>query len=739
LPEDRWGIPFFYASSTRNPFHYQQSDTPKNDKYLGGKDDIKFTSGEEFSIHINGPTSFYVLRDPTFTDSIDGCNMDFSEAEARGYTNKSNDLRDVEYKCLIKIEGGDGSNTMSISGPTGHHTSSNCCQGFSYMFNMSYTDNTPKFRFRKEMWHVSYHSLTEFTDSRVNFKLSGHGYIGIGYCRYNKKDGRGPGKDSVILEGWFNPNPGANIKNWFMIKRIEDKGGWGTDGDDCGGAKDQVGTWGGEHFRIKSNDSDADFTVKHLSIREIDPSLDFDDNTTPPPPSEGTPSRIYYAMVGGSTNYTSWTSTTTHEIIEIQTDPDPFKKFGADGYWIPATNNELADVCDTVSGTYGDGLAVEGYWSNSDNNCVIPHINETDLGTSTKVSNPNGGPVLNNAKVYLIYWGTDWATRSTTPTMSGLTDKIQNKLLGTDVEYFAKLSQYGSIVAPTWGQAVSNTSYPVPSGSDINESKAEQVITDTFNKGLLPIPSPKQTNQNIYILFVPVGKNIVTAENSSPAGFHDVYQTILTEPSGGGGGTGGSGGTTTIQGQFKFQQDINTLRASPCAGIGTGGGAPGGTGKAIWYGIYTDSGTDTDKELSNDAAFQNRTRVVMQGNASVCDLVGFIPSQLDIPLKKVGSPTVLIHAKIWSSAGSVIYDSPTTVDPATQLTTSFAKKTFDFSTNTHNLVVGDRIGIEFTGGTSSSYIVYSYFGTAYTNLTYYQYEAGSWQSKTRKLVMDVWE
>jgi hypothetical protein len=735
MPEDRWGIPWFYPSSKRNPFYYQQSDDPESDEFLGGKDDLNFGSGEEFSMHINGPTSFYVQRDPNFTDSIGGCNMSFADAESRGYTHKPNDLRDVEYKCLIKIEGGDGDNTASISGPTGHHTSSNCCQGFSYMFNFSYTDSTPEFRFRKEMWHVSYHDHPSgsFTNPGViNFKISGHGYIGIGYCRYNKKDGRSTGKDSVILEGWINPNPATNIKDWRMVKRIEDKGGWGNDGDDCDGAADQVGTWGGEHFRIKSNDSDADFTIKHLSLREIDPSLDFDDTPTEPPPSGGgSGTKIYYAMVGGSTDYLTWTSTTSHEIVETQSDPDPLKKLGPDSYWLPATNNEIADICGTA--VYADGLTVEKYWSNSDNNCVAPHIDETDLGTSTAVSNPNGGPVLNNAKIYLIYWGTDWATRSAVPTMTGLTDRIQNKLLGVDVEYFAKLSQYGGIVAPTWGAAVSNTTYPVPSGSDINESQGQLVITDTFNKGLLPVPATG--HQNIYILFVPVGKNIVTAENSSPAGFHDVYETILSPPPPTG-GTGGGTGTSTIQGVFKFQQDINTYRTSACAGAGTGGGAPGGTGNAIFYDVAADS----DKELSNNAAFDKRTRIAMKPDNSSSVFYNKKPIQVDIPLKKVGSPpsSYLVEMRIWDSSDNVVYTSPTKIDPTT-LTTSFVKKTFDFSTNTHKLVTGDYLGVRYTRDSDTNYVVASYQGTSTPNTVYAQYEDGSWESKSRSLAMTVWE
>jgi hypothetical protein len=489
MPEDRWGIPFFYASSLRNPFFYQQSDDPESDDNLGGKDDINFGSGEEFSIHINGPTSFYVLRDPSFNDSIGGCNMSFADSESRGYTNKPNDLRDVEYKCLIKITGGDGQNTLSISGPTGHHTSSNCCQGFSYMFNISYTDSTPIMRFRKEMWHVSYHSLPEFTDPRLTFKLSGHGYVGLGYVRYNKKDGRGTGKDSVILEGWFNPDPVANIKNWFMVRRYEDKGGWGNDGDDCDGAADQVGTWGGEHFRIKSNDSSADFTVKHLSLREIDPSLDFDDTPTEPPPT------------------------------------------------------------------------------------------------------------------------------------------------------------------------------------------------------------------------------------------------------GGGGGGGTPTETTTVQGVFKIQNDINTYRTSACAGTGTGGGAPGGTGNTIFYSVDAFN----DKELSNTTAFDKRTRIAMRADNSSSVFKGKLPIQVDIPLKKVGSPTAgLVHMKIYSSSGSQVYDSPTTINPST-LTTSYVKKTFDFSTNTHVLTTGDWIGVQYTTSSDSDYVVAGYAGNATANTTYGQFEDGTWDVKTRSLAMDVWE
>jgi len=200
------------------------------------------------------------------------------------------------------------------------------------------------------------------------------------------------------------------------------------------------------------------------------------------------------------------------------------------------------------------------------------------------------------------------------------------------------------------------------------------------------------------------------------------------------------GGTTTLQGTFKLQWDVNQLRTSPCAGIGVGGGGGGEVGNTRFYSVYTEEGTGSDKELSNSSTFDNRTRILMSPANNSSDFKGKKPIQLDIPLKKVGSPTSsnLVHCKIYNSNGGVIYQSPTTVDPST-LTTGFVKKVFDFSTNTHIMVVGDSIGVNYVGTSSSNYVVASYQGTAYPNTNYFQWESDAPDGKSRRLVMDVWE
>ena len=69
--------------------------------------------------------------------------------------------------------------------------------------------------------------------------------------------------------------------------------------------------------------------------------------------------------------------------------------------------------------------------------------------------------------------------------------------------------------------------------------------------------------------------------------------------------------------------------------------------------------------------------------------------------------TPLVYFKIWNSSNNVVYTSPTTFTP-NSLDTSFSLKVFDCSTNTHVNVVGDKMGIEFTGTDPDEFIWTAY-------------------------------
>ena len=224
----------------------------------------------------DGPTSLGVGKYVrTYQSDIGGADMKFSDLEQRGYMYKQDDVRDLEYKCIMKIQGL-GEHGFSMSSTTGRHSEDPDCRGFAYMFNIEDPSASPvTFRFRKEMWHVSYHDSPEgvWTSEFVPSKLDGADWFGFGFCRYNSPDNK-----KVNLEAYLCP-PGADYtkrENWKLLKKIVDFTGnkWGNDGNTCNGAPDQAGVWSGPQNRLKTNAVGGTVQFKCITFREIDPSLD---------------------------------------------------------------------------------------------------------------------------------------------------------------------------------------------------------------------------------------------------------------------------------------------------------------------------------------------------------------------------------------------------------------------------------------------------------------------------------
>jgi hypothetical protein len=298
LPFDKFGNNYFYPSKSGG-FNFEMSSNPKNDTAIEGLDSDFSTSGNVITMHCNGATSFSVGKNArSFSDSIGGCSMDFAASAKRGYTYKADDVRDLEFKCWMRVPNNlsSGHDGFSMSACTGHHTSSSCCQGFAYMGSLEGINSNPtKFRFRKETVHVEYTDAPETvppkSHPKMNFKVAGHDFIGFGFCRYNKptSGGTSPQDDSVILEIWFNPDPTNDATDWTMLMRIEDKKGKGWTGskNKCNGDSDQIGVWSGAHNRLKSNSTSGTIEFTNISFREINPFGTFDENP-PPPPDCGT-------------------------------------------------------------------------------------------------------------------------------------------------------------------------------------------------------------------------------------------------------------------------------------------------------------------------------------------------------------------------------------------------------------------------------------------------------------------
>jgi len=236
----------------------------------------------------------------------------------------------------------------------------------------------------------------------------------------------------------------------------------------------------------------------------------------PPPPPGTTPVHISYgwsdgwaltASGGGRMYLDSFTYTTSHEVVEMITDPD-----GASGWAESDRSAEAADICDRDPDTvnpsnipagaqrYADGLVVARYWSNSAGQCLPGGPTHTLSAPFVNIgygSLPAGqGLVLPSAVLWVIFWGSEWNT-SQSSMRDSVISSLSTKLFGSDSSsYWTAATQYTGnspsvhVGIPTWGGSVVYTATtPVNSAFYQNASSIIlPVVNDAITKGLVPDP-----------------------------------------------------------------------------------------------------------------------------------------------------------------------------------------------------------------------------------------------------------
>lgn len=182
----------------------------------------------------------------------------FRDVEMTGYFMGTQSTSDDDAEYVLYCRGGEHNDPE--------------CEGFAYKAAVCY--NNGECRVRKEQWHVSY----------VNGDWrTGHGgsvrnkWTGMKFVVVNR--GSSP-NISVYMEIWIDKQ---NNNSWERVYTYTDDGGWGSAGGNCGGDRDQIGTWSGPIATFRWDVNGVRF--KKLSVREIKEGSIFE----PPPPGPGPP------------------------------------------------------------------------------------------------------------------------------------------------------------------------------------------------------------------------------------------------------------------------------------------------------------------------------------------------------------------------------------------------------------------------------------------------------------------
>ena len=78
------------------------------------------------------------------------------------------------------------------------------------------------------------------------------------------------GETALKMENWVDMNEDGNEDGpWEKVDENIDAGGWGSEGEECGGEPDQIITWGGPIATFRW-DGASDVDIKNFSVREIE-------------------------------------------------------------------------------------------------------------------------------------------------------------------------------------------------------------------------------------------------------------------------------------------------------------------------------------------------------------------------------------------------------------------------------------------------------------------------------------
>ena len=187
------------------------------------------------------------------------------------------------------------------------------------------------------------------------------------------------------------------------------------------------------------------------------------------------------------------------------------------------------------------------------------------------------------------------------------------------------------------------------------------------------------------------------------------------------------GSTKTVRGVMVYKWDVNQSRTSPCAVVGS----------AVFYEVL---GFGDDRVLSNHTEHDFRTRIGEEVLSFLSPLESKIIEGFRAAIWKNGTPHGSAVAKIWNSAGSVVYTGGSItatslpVEGSVNLQDPSTWPTFSFSSNSHKMVTGDIIGIEYTGTDPDNNVEIAYAaniipGSCYTAR---KYSPALWEKQTSR-------
>ena len=186
--------------------------------------------------------------------------------KTRGYWHKPSDWKNVEMTGYFKLNKYVDDEFSAYSRSIWHNRNQSGCGGSDYKLQLHFDGTISS---QKEEWHVYYTDQPEKWSLEPGHKDIEVGnltnrWVGLKIIVYNIVENA---MNYPKMEMWIDQ---TNNNTWKKVYEYIDTGGWGSRMDRCGGALDELITWGSPVATFRWDKTDkVDF--RNLSIREIEP------------------------------------------------------------------------------------------------------------------------------------------------------------------------------------------------------------------------------------------------------------------------------------------------------------------------------------------------------------------------------------------------------------------------------------------------------------------------------------
>ena len=255
---DKFGVIKLYSTKSGGEQWYMDMNNPLADSRFNPQNTI--TKNPDGSWKMKSTKVRMNVYTSTGYDENSIDTLDHSDLATKGYMQAPNDWRNFEMTQYVKVNTSPSEDSITPYGRGGRHTGDGApegCEGSAMKGDVFFSG---KVRFAKEQWHVSY----VFTSLKSATSSIEDKWVGIKFIVYNYQES---GKTVVKTELWLDKN---NNGNFVKVDENVDRGGWGTEDTECGGAPDQIISWGGPITTFRW-DTATDVDFKFLSVREIKP------------------------------------------------------------------------------------------------------------------------------------------------------------------------------------------------------------------------------------------------------------------------------------------------------------------------------------------------------------------------------------------------------------------------------------------------------------------------------------